>query len=186
MKQLWQPGKTDFSFNHFPSSILPKPSPIPRCVSLFWQTWTKNPSLGMKISPLIDQRFEVQQVIIWWNGAAKENRHHHNEVRRAQSDHSPHKRKSTALSRKSVAGDVNIAHLPAPLEHAPQVFRRGAVREVVYFQGHHAIDAGWRSAVTHFDAEPLILATTRDIYSLGIVWQVSSLNQQLRRRGTRT
>ena len=78
----------------------------------------------------------------------------------SETGHSPHERKSTALSRKSVAGDVNISHLPAPLEHAPQVFRRGAVREVVYFQGDHAVDAGWRPTVTHFAVEPLSLATT--------------------------
>lgn len=66
--------------------------------------------------------------------------------------HSPHKRESAALSRESVAGDVNISHLPAPLEHAPQVLRRGAVREVVYFQGHHAVDAGRRATVAHFGA----------------------------------
>lgn len=77
-----------------------------------------------------------------------------------QTAHSPYKSESAALSRESVAGDVNIAHLPAPLEHTPQILWRGAVREVVYFQGHHAVDAGRRPTVTHFGTEANTLAAT--------------------------
>lgn len=57
--------------------------------------------------------------------------------------------KPSAFSAKSVSRDVHVANLAIFLEGAPQILGRGAVRQIIHFQGRHALNIRWSSPVRH-------------------------------------
>jgi len=73
----------------------------------------------------------------------------HNYETRLLKRGSPDKRKAAAFTREAIPGNINVANLAASLEHAPQIFRRRPIREIVDFQGNHPVDAGRWPTVTH-------------------------------------
>lgn len=63
----------------------------------------------------------------------------------------PDESKSSAFSGVSISGYVDITNFTTSFEHTPQIFRRCAVRKIVHFQRHHAVDTRRRPSVTHLD-----------------------------------
>lgn len=49
----------------------------------------------------------------------------------------------------AVPRDVDVAHPAVLLEHAAERLRGRAVRQVVHFQGRHALHIGWRPPIAH-------------------------------------
>lgn len=62
-----------------------------------------------------------------------------------------HKREPPAFFRVAVSGDVDVPYPAILLENPSESFGRSSVREVVHFEGNHAINVWRRPAVTHGD-----------------------------------
>lgn len=73
----------------------------------------------------------------------------HHTTKAKQVSYVPDKSEPSALSRKPIAGNVDVSDFSTPLEHSPQVFGRRPVSEVVDFQGYHTLNPRRRSAIAH-------------------------------------
>lgn len=61
----------------------------------------------------------------------------------------PNEREAPTLFRVAVSGNVDVSHPPVLLEHPAEGFGRCSVRQVVHFEGSHAVDVRRRPTVIH-------------------------------------
>lgn len=62
-----------------------------------------------------------------------------------------HEGEAAAVLRVAVSRDVHVPDSAVLFEHAPEGLRCRPVRQVVHFQGRHAVDVGRRPSVTHVE-----------------------------------
>lgn len=60
-----------------------------------------------------------------------------------------HKGEASALLRVTITRNVHISYTAILFKHATEGFGRGSVRQIVHFQGSHALDIGRGPTVTH-------------------------------------